>query len=298
VPWDPECQGLHGTVHGQTWATGSGGQRACWCAQGRFWAVCITSTHHPWHTPKQRGSRSTRSIRWANTTTTELTRVRRAVGPPNKRAIFLRSTERSSKPAQRRTSCISTATILTRPTCDRRLPHSWRSCQSARLGMADPIFAEHGPRTRQATPSAGSSRSWKRPELLRCGSLQSLPYLCLRPRLGGKEDPAQPDAIPKSPGLPLEAVEQAMAVPDTGAAQRLAGPASSAESAPSLMGPIALDAKHAGERSAGKPHSALDVGAGNVTMTARPRARAKAPEHPSAPNVGAPVFDPTCEGRR
>ena len=40
-----------------------------------------------------------------------------------------------------------------------------------------------------------------------------------------------------------------------------------AESAPSLIGPITLDMKRAGKRSAGNPHAAFDVaGAGNVAM--------------------------------
>jgi hypothetical protein len=48
-----------------------------------------------------------------------------------------------------------------------------------------------------------------------------------------------------------------------------------------LIGPITLDAKHAGERSAGKPLAPFDVaGAGNVTMAAGLRATAKAVEHP------------------
>jgi len=60
------------------------------------------------------------------------------------------------------------------------------------------------------------------------------------------------------------------------------------------MGPITLDAKHAGERSAGKPPAPFDeAGAGNVTMAAGLRASAKALEQPPEPNVGAPVLDPT-----
>ena len=62
------------------------------------------------------------------------------------------------------------------------------------------------------------------------------------------------------------------------------------------MGLITLDAKHAGERSAGKPLAPFDVaGAGNVTMAAGLRANAKALDHPPAPKVGAPVLDPTDE---
>ena len=87
-----------------------------------------------------------------------------------------------------------------------------------------------------------------------------------------------------------------MAARDAGAVQRLPGPARSAQSTPSLMGLITLDAKHAGERSAGNPLAPFDVAeAGNVTMAAGLRANAKALEHPPAPKVGAPVLDPTDE---
>jgi hypothetical protein len=64
-----------------------------------------------------------------------------------------------------------------------------------------------------------------------------------------------------------------------------------------VIGPITLDMKQTGKRSAGKPHAAFDVaGAGNVTMAAGLRSRAKAMELPPAPNVRAPALDPTCEG--
>jgi hypothetical protein len=63
-----------------------------------------------------------------------------------------------------------------------------------------------------------------------------------------------------------------------------------------MIGLITLHAKHAGERSAGKPPAAFDVaGAGNVTMAAGLRANAKVSESPPEPNVGAPVLDPTDE---
>ena len=61
---------------------------------------------------------------------------------------------------------------------------------------------------------------------------------------------------------------------------------------------ITLDMKQTGKRSAGKPHAAFDVaGAGDVTMTAGLRTRAKAMELPPTPNVRAPALDPTLEGR-
>jgi len=53
--------------------------------------------------------------------------------------------------------------------------------------------------------------------------------------------------------------------------------------------------KPLGQRSAGKPHAALDVaGIGNVTMAAGLRATVKAVELPPEPKVRAPVLDPTC----
>jgi hypothetical protein len=62
-----------------------------------------------------------------------------------------------------------------------------------------------------------------------------------------------------------------------------------------LIGPITLDAKRAGERSAGNPPATFDeAGAGNVTMAVGP-ASAETLEHPPAPEVGAPVLDPTDE---
>jgi len=63
-----------------------------------------------------------------------------------------------------------------------------------------------------------------------------------------------------------------------------------------MTGLITLDAKHAGERSAGNPPAAFDVaGAGTVTMAAGLRANAKALEPPPEPKVGAPVLDPTFD---
>ena len=58
-----------------------------------------------------------------------------------------------------------------------------------------------------------------------------------------------------------------MALSAPGLVQQLPGaaPTTEAESAPSLIGPITLDVKRAGKRSAGNPHAAFDVaGAGNV----------------------------------
>src|SRR5258705_9245130 len=56
-----------------------------------------------------------------------------------------------------------------------------------------------------------------------------------------------------------------MAVRISAAVQRLQGSLANAESRPSTIGPITLDVKQTGERSAGNPHAAFDVaGAGNV----------------------------------
>jgi hypothetical protein len=66
-----------------------------------------------------------------------------------------------------------------------------------------------------------------------------------------------------------------------------------------MIGLITFDAKHAGERSAGKPPAPFDVaGAGNEARAAGLRASVKALEHPPEPKVGAPVLDPTCVQQR
>src|SRR5258705_3204329 len=55
-----------------------------------------------------------------------------------------------------------------------------------------------------------------------------------------------------------------MAVRISAAVQRLQGSLANAESRPSTIGPITLEVKQTGERSAGNPHAAFDVaGAGN-----------------------------------
>jgi hypothetical protein len=64
-----------------------------------------------------------------------------------------------------------------------------------------------------------------------------------------------------------------------------------------MIGPISVDMKQAGERSAGKRPAAFDeAGAGNVATAAGLRATAKAVELPPEPNVRAPVRDPTTLG--
>src|SRR5271166_2934220 len=60
-----------------------------------------------------------------------------------------------------------------------------------------------------------------------------------------------------------------MAVPNSEAVQWLLSGSTRAESRSGRIGPISLEAKQTGERSAGNPHAAFDeAGAGNV---ARPR---------------------------
>lgn len=55
-----------------------------------------------------------------------------------------------------------------------------------------------------------------------------------------------------------------------------------------MIGPITLNAKQTGKRSAGKPHAAFDVaGAGNVAMVVGMRSKAKAMGLPPTPTVRA-----------
>src|SRR3984893_19178234 len=86
--------------------------------------------------------------------------------------------------------------------------------------------------------------------------------------MGGKEDQAPYGAAPEPERLRLQAVEYAMAVRISAAPQRLQGSVVYAESCPSTIGPITLEVKQTGERSAGNPHAAFDVaGAGNVAWS-------------------------------
>ena len=64
-----------------------------------------------------------------------------------------------------------------------------------------------------------------------------------------------------------------------------------------MIGPITLNVKQTGKRSAGKPHAAFDVaGAGNVAMVVGMRSKAKVMELPPTPTVRAPALDPTLWG--
>ena len=86
------------------------------------------------------------------------------------------------------------------------------------------------------------------------------------PRLGGKEDPAAPDACPETQGFGWKRWSREWIYGTLGLFNGYrVRPASPAESRPSTIGPITLDAKQTGERSAGNPHATFDVaGAGNV----------------------------------
>src|SRR3984893_11781674 len=60
-------------------------------------------------------------------------------------------------------------------------------------------------------------------------------------------------------------MEEAVAVRHSRAVQQLSSATRQAESRPSRIGPISLDMKQMGERSAGNPHAAFDVeGTGDV----------------------------------
>jgi len=64
-----------------------------------------------------------------------------------------------------------------------------------------------------------------------------------------------------------------------------------------MIGPINLDMKHTGERSAGNRLAAFDVaGAGNVTMVAGLRAIAKAVESPPVPTGARASSRPYLRG--
>lgn len=68
------------------------------------------------------------------------------------------------------------------------------------------------------------------------------------------------------------------------------------ESLSGTIGPINLDEKLSGKRSAGNSHAAFDeAGAGNVTKGVGLRTAAKAAYNPPDPKVSAPVLDPTIQ---
>ena len=118
-------------------------------------------------------------------------------------------------------------------------------------------------------PTGGAGDRPDQPDSTGMGALRRRgglpPMLWLHQRLGGKEGAAACDACAEPQGLWLEEVEAAVALWHFAIGSQLSGKSATAESAPSARGPITLHTKHAGKRSAGKPHAAFDVaGAGNV----------------------------------
>jgi hypothetical protein len=83
----------------------------------------------------------------------------------------------------------------------------------------------------------------------------------LHPILGRDEDSAPSGPGVPAPRLRLETVEQGMAVRPTGTLLGVPCIASTVDlgSRSSLIGPITLDVKCAGARSAGNPHATCDV---------------------------------------
>jgi hypothetical protein len=78
-----------------------------------------------------------------------------------------------------------------------------------------------------------------------------------------------------------------MGIRDSGAVQRLPGSMRLAESAPGRIGPITLDAKQAGKRSAGNRLAAFDVAeAGNVTWPRYCDTRKRKGERTGNTNIG------------
>src|SRR5215813_9479541 len=132
-------------------------------------------------------------------------------------------------------------------------------------------------------PTRGSGNLSDQPDAARLGELlrgrKLRRVLQLHSRLGRKEGPAPYDESTETQGLRLDAVEEAVAVRHLEAVQQLQGSVAAAESCPSRIGPITLEAKQTGERSAGNPHAAIDVaGAGNVAWsrccdTSQPKGR-------------------------
>ena len=78
-----------------------------------------------------------------------------------------------------------------------------------------------------------------------------------------------------------------MAVRQPEAVQQLSGSAVRAESRSGRIGPISLEAKRTGERSAGNPHAAFDVaGIGNVAWPRCCDTRRRKSETTGNTNVG------------
>ena len=115
----------------------------------------------------------------------------------------------------------------------------------------------------------------------------------LHPTLGRHEDAASSGAGVQASRLRLEAVEQGMAVRDDGTLFGVPRIVSAVYfgSRSGLIGPITLDMKCAGARSAGNPHATCDVaGAGNqftVRLVRHSHRKRGATDRPDLRNHGA-----------
>ena len=113
----------------------------------------------------------------------------------------------------------------------------------------------------------------------------------LSQRLGGKEDSAASDACTERKGFGWKRWSRQWLYGTLGLFNRLPGATATAESAPSPIGPITLDVKRAGKRSAGNPHAAFDVaGAGNqltVRLVRHSQRKRGATDRPDLRNNGA-----------
>src|ERR1700686_134461 len=128
-------------------------------------------------------------------------------------------------------------------------------------------------------------------EVLRDRPLESV--FLLHPILGRDEDSAPSGSGVPASRLRLETVEQGMAVRNAGTLLGVPRIVSTVDlgSRSSLIGPITLDVKCAGARSAGNPHATCDVaGAGNpftVRIVRHSQRKRGAMDRPDLRNHGA-----------
>ena len=128
-------------------------------------------------------------------------------------------------------------------------------------------------------------------EVLRDRPLESV--FLIYPRLGRKEDSAPSGSGVPASRLRLEAVEQGMAVWHVGTLLGVPRVVYTVDlgSRSSLIGPITLDVKCAGARSAGNPHATCDVaGAGNqftVRLVRHSQRKRGATDRPNLRSNGA-----------
>ena len=140
------------------------------------------------------------------------------------------------------------------------------------------------------------SRAARLGQLLRPRQRESV--LLLRPRLGGTEGAAAPDAGTESSGPRVDEVASAVALWNAGVVSRLPRSLLSviAESAPHPIGPITLGVKRSGKRGAGNPPAPVDVAGAGDGLTATPK-RARRWKRRTQPRGSlrstASVLDPT-----